>query len=585
MTISKIDVDQVPKKEILGNIFFFRTLSYILPGMRTLLLLRTSGFVCNRVGVRVAHDLRFGTIGSRAFASKPYYVTTPIFYVNAAPHIGHLYSMILADNIKRWREFYDKRPALMCTGTDEHGLKVQQAALKAGEEPKPFVDKSALNFKELADYGYISYDRFIRTTDPDHIETAQKVWTLLADKGYIYKGQHSGWYCVSDETFYPDTQVEKSTDESGAEIMISKETGKKVEWTSEENYFFALSKFQRPLLDHLKSHEKFIVPFKWHEFVIREIESGLHDLSISRPKSRCSWGVPVPGDDTQIMYVWLEALVNYVTFSGRLSVSNGSSNPWPADVHIVGKDIVRFHTIYWPAFLMAAGLELPKTVVVHSHWTMDGSKMSKSVGNVVDPFKAMAAYRRDNVKFFLLHDGHLDHDTPYSSDRLIERCNTLLVNKVGNLILRVCGPKFDLPASLASTLVPEKFQDRHDELVARIDSLVSEINADMGEFSTSRALGKVIDLATVGNLFIQSAEPWTYNPESAHRKCIVKDAAEVARVCAISLQPFLPEIASECLDRLNVEASRRTVDYARYGADLDFGVGSNRKGGLPLIKL
>lgn len=518
---------------------------------------------------------------------KPFYITTPIFYVNAAPHIGHLYSMVLGDTFKRWHAYHDRgRQALLCTGTDEHGLKVQQAAQKVCETPKDFVDISASKFQLLATRAGIDYDRFIRTTDGDHMWTAQKMWKMLYDNGYIYKGQHSGWYCISDETFYPQSQIEKIVcPTTHRDIYVSKETGKEVEWTSEENYFFALSKFHTQLLENMKSNENFIRPKNWFSFIKTEIERGLPDLSISRPTTRCNWGIPVPGDVSQTMYVWLEALINYVTFSGRLSDNPPDPNCWPADLHIIGKDIVRFHCIYWPAFLLGAGLNLPRTVAVHSHWTIEGTKMSKSTGNVVDPFNTMANYGRDCARLFLLHDGHLDHDTPFSNERMIERHNTLLVNKLANLLMRVCSTKFDIKKAILSSEVPEFLKTRHDVLVEKVNALIDEMDIDMNNLSTSKALGKVFDLATVGNSYVQDTQPWVHSELSSARLTIIKDAAEIVRVCCIALLPFIPDAAQKCLDRLDVTPAMRSFKFAKYGADDSYGFCSNRKGDVPIKKL
>ena len=431
---------------------------------------------------------------------KPYYVTTPIFYVNADPHIGHLHSMTMADILKRWHIFYNDRSSYMTTGTDEYGLKVFQASQKAGQDTRKFVDDRSIRFKQLAERAKLSYDRFIRTTDPDNEIAAKALWKLLDQNGYIYKGSHSGWYCISDETFYPESQVEPSGEVSptGKSIMISRETGKAVEWTSEENYFFALSRLQEPLLEFYSQNRDFVVPQSKFLGIEREVREGLQDLSISRPTSRNTWGITLPGDDSQVMYVWFDALVNYLTSSGfpwRSSIEFQES-VWPANVHVIGKDILRFHTCYWPAFLLAAGLPLPKQVMIHSHWTMGGNKMSKSLGNIADPFEMIDKFGSDSVRFFLANDGHLDHDSIFSEERIISRHDTELVHKYGNLVLRICGEKFNVQRAINSSLkdfqhLGPLFKNDHLWLIEKTNSIAEHVNKHMLNFQTSKALAEV----------------------------------------------------------------------------------------------
>lgn len=500
-------------------------------------------------------------------SKKPYYVTTPIFYVNAAPHIGHLHSMVLTDILKRWHEFSTSDPTLFTTGTDEHGMKVQRAAETAGVETRKFVDAAAQKFVKLAEEADISHDRFIRTTDEDHRISAQALWKRLEEAGYIYKGSHSGWYCVSDETFYPETQVEKVDG-----VMTSVETGKVVEWTSEENYFFALSKIQPALLEHIKNNKQCIVPEMRYNQILKEVEAGLEDLSISRPFNRCSWGIPVPGDESQVMYVWLEALANYLTSAGYPN----ETPAWPANVHVVGKDIIRFHAIYWPGFLLAAGIPPAETVLVHAHWTMRGSKMSKSLGNVIDPIDTMKLFGVDSVKFFLANDSYLTKDSDYSNDRILERHNVELVNKYGNLVVRICGKAFDIPRSIAHLYQAET------DIAKDTDALRLKVKGHMAKFQTAAALAEIRGLISSANTYVQESEPWTLKNDTDKQDAIISDAAEAARVASLLLLPFIPQIATAMLDRLGVQPSKRYYEYARYGADKTYGVGANRKGDYPI---
>jgi methionyl-tRNA synthetase len=487
--------------------------------------------------------------------------------------------------------------AFMTTGTDEHGLKVEQAARAAGKDPKTFVDLTAESFKELADTASICYDRFIRTTDDDHVRASQHLWNVLMNKGYIYKGNHSGWYCVSDETFYPESQVQKHVDDvTGTTCVLSKATGKKVEWTSEENYFFALSKMREPLLQHLRQNKQFIIPEQRWRYIEREVDLGLDDLSISRPRARCSWGIVVPGDDTQVMYVWLEALANYLTSAGYPWTTDQeyAKSCWPADAHVIGKDILRFHGLYWPAFLLAAGIPPPKQVVVHSHWTIEGSKMSKSTGNVVDPIYSMEMFGVDSVKYFLANDGYLDHDSPFSNARILSRHNTNLVNRYGNLVTRTCGYKFNIHRSLTRDAgqiiqenLPSSLLDRHSILVNETNTLLSRVDSFMNKYDPARGLGQVWNLINLANVFLQDSAPWIYTREdTTHiQDAIVKDAAEVARVTSIVLTPFIPEIANTMLHRLEVAKNKRSREFAAYGTDISYGVGANRKGDYPIAAI
>lgn len=521
-----------------------------------------------------------GISNVRLYSKKPYYVTTPIFYVNAAPHIGHLHSMVLANTLKHWDEFVNPSfpKPFLTTGTDEHGLKVQRASEAVKIDTKEFVDNASGFFKMLANEAKIDYNRFIRTTDEDHIKASCYLWNKLKTNGFIYKGEHSGWYCISDETFYPESQIEKKTLEDGTETVISIETGKVVEWSSEENYFFALSKIQPQLLEFLETKKDFIVPEKRYKQIIDEVRSGLSDISISRPKSRCSWGIPVPGsEDSQVMYVWLDALTNYLTSSG-FPWSQNEQGIWPANVHVIGKDIIRFHTIYWPGFLLAANLPLPKNVVVHSHWTMKGSKMSKSLGNVIDPIVTMHKFGVDTVKFFLLNDSYLSRDSDYSNDRVINRHNTELVNKYGNLIVRICGKVFNIRRAISTK--DTAFTNR--PLVNEINNLSSKVQKHMKLFNTASALSEVWSLISFANTYVQDSAPWAVKTNLEKQDAIIKDVSEAARVSSILLTPFIPIISHTMLDRLGVSVEKRGIDYAFYGADNTYGENVNRKGNYPI---
>jgi methionyl-tRNA synthetase len=358
------------------------------------------------------------------------------------PHVGHLYTMILADILKRWKVLQGK-PAILCTGTDEHGMKIQGAAARAKIEPREFCDKGAETFKNLARRAGLSNDHFVRTTDQDHKDTVLYVWRKLRDKGYIYSSKHEGWYCVSDETFYPESAIEKRLDPfSGRIFMASSETGKEVEWTSEANYHFPLTAFRDRLLEFYQQNPHFVVPERRMQNVINWVKHDLKDLSVSRPADRLTWGIRVPDDETQTIYVWLDALVNYITKAGYpWGSGKETAGGWPADVHVIGKDIVRFHCIYWPAFLLALGITPPKQILTHAHWTMGKEKMSKSTGNVVNPFFAIDRFGIDTMRFYLAHEGGIEHDSDYENSHIATTYKKNLLGGLGGLLSRVTRPK------------------------------------------------------------------------------------------------------------------------------------------------
>jgi methionyl-tRNA synthetase len=350
--------------------------------------------------------------------------------------------MVIADILKRW-QVLKGREAILCTGTDEHGMKIQQAAAKANKLPREFCDLTAKTFQSLAKRADLANDHFVRTSDQDHKDTVQYCWHVLNERGYIYESKHEGWYCVSDETFYPESTIEKRLDPfTGRTFMASQETGKEVEWTSEKNYHFRLSDFKDRLLKFYAENPKFVVPDTRMADVVKWVSAGLEDLSISRPIERLTWGIRVPDDDTQTIYVWLDALVNYITKAGYpWAPGKEQAGGWPADVQVIGKDIVRFHCIYWPAFLMALDLEPPKQVLTHAHWTLGHQKMAKSTGNVVNPFFAIDRFGVDLMRYYLAHDGGIENDSDYGNHLIVERYKKGLQGGLGNLMSRLVRTK------------------------------------------------------------------------------------------------------------------------------------------------
>jgi methionyl-tRNA synthetase len=350
-----------------------------------------------------------------------------------------MYTMVLADVIKRWQSLKGRK-ALLCTGTDEHGMKIQRAAHYQEMDPKPFCDIMSEKFKRLARETKISNDFFVRTTEPDHAEAVKRFWELLESKGHIYQKKHAGWYSVSDETFYPEGAVEKRRDPmTGKVAMASKETGNVVEWMEEPTYMFRMSDMKDKLLQFYAENPNWVEPQTKMNEVVAWVTNNLTDLSISRPRERLLWGIPVPKDASQTIYVWVDALINYITKAGfpNWALGREENGGWPADVQVIGKDILRFHAIYWPALLMAAGLPLPKRILCHAHWTMNRKKMSKSLGNVVDPFFALQRFGTDPMRFFFVYDGGIAKDSDYDNFIIMDRYNAFLRKGFGGLESRI----------------------------------------------------------------------------------------------------------------------------------------------------
>src|SRR4051812_23342578 len=366
--------------------------------------------------------------------SEPFYITTAISYPNGPPHIGHAYEAIAADAIARFQRSQG-RDVRFQTGTDEHGLKMAQAARAEGVEPRLFSDKMSLLFQEMCDTLNVSYDRFIRTSEPDHYRASQAIWKAMEERGDLYLGRYEGWYSVRDEAYYDESELTAGDD--GSKLSPQ---GTPVEWTVEESWFFRLSKYQQPLLALYEAKPDFIQPDSRRNEVLRFVEGGLKDLSISR--TSFDWGVPVPGSPDHVMYVWLDALTNYITGLGYPDDTELWRRYWPANVHLIGKDVVRFHAVYWPAFLMSAGIALPRQVYGHGFLLSQGEKMSKSVGNVVDPMVLAERFGVDALRYFLLREVPFGQDGSYSAEAIVARANAELANSFGNLAQRTLSMIF-----------------------------------------------------------------------------------------------------------------------------------------------
>ncbi|KAI9882267.1 MAG: hypothetical protein M1823_005987 [Watsoniomyces obsoletus] len=525
-------------------------------------------------------ELQAVQLASSSHEEKPYYVTTPIFYVNAPPHIGHLYTLILADILKGWQVLRGRK-AILCTGIDEHGTKVQQAAALAKIETQTFCDQASEVYKVcLAQRANISNDHFVRTTDPKHRDVVQHVWLMLQERGYIYKSTHVGWYAVADEAFYPESGVHLIKDpRTGKTMMTCRETGAEVERVSEPNYFFRLDAFRDDLLKFYSENPNFITPELRMKETIQQVTAGLQDLSISRPSDRLSWGIRVPGDESQTIYVWIDALINYLTKAGYpWAPGEGHRLGWPADVHVVGKEIVKFHCIYWPALLMALGISPPKQVLAHAHWTLGYRKMSKTIGNVVDPFFALDRFGTDAMRYYMAHEGGIRDDSDYGNTTIIARYNGDLKGGLGNLVSRVVrGKQWNVRDVVRKHFAGKHMKDDPIDAAhrSRLKQLSKRVNKEMEQLNIAAALKTIIEVVYATNKYMQHRQPWDTENETGNgpdrRELTIYLIAETLRICGILLQPFIPERASRLLDMLGVHASRRTFAHANLHQDDSYG--------------
>jgi len=480
-------------------------------------------------------------------AQEKFYITTPIFYPNGAPHIGHAYTDIATDVMARFHR-HDGKQVFMLTGTDEHGQKMQQSAQQEGITPIELADKNAAVFKNLVETLGCSHDDFIRTTEDRHKRACQELWKRMEANGDIYLGTYGGWYSVRQEAFFDEGETILNEDGTRVEPL-----GSPVEWVEEESYFFKLSAYGDKLLELYEKQRDFIGPDTRRNEVISFVKSGLRDLSISR--TTFDWGIPVPGNPDHVMYVWVDALTNYVTATGWPDETD-TPPQWPASVHMIGKDIVRFHTVYWPAFLMSAGLPLPERVYAHGFLFNKGEKMSKSVGNVVDPFNLVDAYGLDQVRFFFLREVPFGNDGSYSHEAIVTRMNADLANNFGNLAQR----SLSMIAKNCEGRVPARDEVTAEDkaLLDAAYALLPKARGYMAKQEIHKYLEETWKVLGEANAYVDEQAPWGLKKTDPVRMgTVLWTVAELIRIVAILVKPVMPSSCDTLLDLLNVDTDQR----------------------------
>jgi len=494
-----------------------------------------------------------------------FYVTTAIAYPNGEPHIGHAYEMIATDAIARWKRL-EGRDVFFLTGTDEHGIKMVQTAEAQGIPVRELADRNAARFKSLAATLDLSNDDFIRTTEPRHYKSVQDIWRKMAasQNGDIYQSTYKGWYSVRDEAYFDESEL---TEGPGGKKLAP--SGAEVAWVEEPSYFFRLSAYQQKLLDFYEANPDFIAPRERRNEIISFVKGGLLDLSVSR--TTFDWGIPVPDAPGHVMYVWVDALTNYITGVGYPDTeSTQFKTYWPADLHVIGKDIIRFHAVYWPAFLMSAGIELPKRVVAHGFLTVDGKKMSKSIGNVIDPFELIEEFGVDTVRFFFLREVSFGNDGDYSRDKIVTRTNADLANGLGNLAQRsltMINKNCD-----GRVPVPGLFNKDDEALFASVDAAIATAVAAMDAQVVHEAVGAIWEVIAEADRYFAGQEPWALKKTDFKRmETVLYVTAEVIRRVAIPALAFIPGSAGRLLDFLSVGRSKWLLEFANDGDKLEPG--------------
>jgi methionyl-tRNA synthetase len=500
---------------------------------------------------------------------KNFFITTAISYPNGRPHIGHAYEIMATDAIARYHRLNGEN-VYFSTGTDDHGQKMLQTARDQGKTAQELADELTPAFREMADALNCSHDDFLRTSEPRHHASVSELWQRIADNGRddIYKDSYRGWYSVRDEAFYAEDELKP--DAAGNKLSPQ---GTPVEWLEEDSYFFRLSAYEDKLLAHFESNPDFLMPETRRNEITSFIKGGLKDLSISR--TAFDWGVPVPGDDNHIMYVWMDALTNYLSVLGYPDREGRFADFWPCSLHVIGKDITRFHTVYWPAFLMAADLPLPQQVFAHGFLTVKGEKMSKSLGNVLDPMTLAAHYGVDALRYFFLREVPFGRDGSFSDEAIVNRVNADLANDIGNLAQRSlsminknCNEALPQPAA---------FTAADDAVLELFDGLKARADAAMARHELHCYLALVMEAVSEANRYFAAEEPWSLKKENPVRMgTVLYVTAELVRQAAILLQPVIPSGAGQLLDLLKVDSTNR--DFAALGPD------NRLQGGTPLPK-
>lgn len=506
-------------------------------------------------------------------SKENFYITTAISYVNGVPHLGHAYEAILTDVMARFQRL-DGKNVHFLTGTDEHGEKVHQTAEKNGVSAQEFADKNAAEFRKMQTTLNTSNDDFIRTTEPRHYDASKAIWKKLKEKGDIYLGQYAGWYSVREEGYFAEDEL---TEENGVKYTPN---GTEVKWVEEESYFFKLSEYGDKLLELYEKNPEFIQPASRRNEIISFVKGGLKDLSVSRDKKRLSWGIPVPDDDNHVMYVWLDALTNYITAVGYPDEgAEDFKTFWPADYHVIGKDIIRFHCVYWPAFLMSAGVALPKTVFAHGFINVDGVKMSKSIGNVLSPDGLVQTYGLDALRYLLMREVPHGQDGNFSHEHAISRINADLANGLGNLSQRTLSMIYKNCDESLPELKDLNADDK--SLLDQAYGLPDAIRPYFNAFEFHKGLEKIMIVARAADGYIDAQAPWTLKKEDPVRMSVVLAVlAEVIRCLAISMQPVTPDAAAKILNQLEVSDDQRLLAHISSGHALQAGTKIDKPEGV-----
>jgi methionyl-tRNA synthetase len=487
--------------------------------------------------------------------TKPkFYITTAIPYANGAPHIGHAYERLATDAIVRFKKL-DGFDTLFVTGMDEHGQKMQQTAAREGLTPQGLADRTAAQFEVMGDELNARADDILRTTEQRHKASVQEIWRRMAAKGDIYLSKYAGWYSVRDEAYYAEDETEVRDDR-----RFNLKTGTPVEWVEEESYFFKLSAYAEKLLEHYEKHPNFITPEHYRNEIVAFVKRGLNDLSVSR--TTFDWGIPVPDDPKHVMYVWVDALTNYLSATGFPDDKAERARYWPADAHVIGKDITRFHAIYWPAFLMSAGLPVPKQIVVHGFLFSRGEKMSKSVGNVVAPADLVRTYGVDQTRYFFLREVPFGQDGNYSHEAIVARINADLANDLGNLAQR----SLSMIAKNCGGVVPKNgaLSAADEEIVAAADAIYGEVRQHHDAFAMSKALDVIWKVVADANRYFAGQEPWALKrADPARMETVLYVTAEVLRIVGLFVQPYMPASGAKLLDLLAIDEGKRQFSARR----------------------